>query len=385
VVKYGDTTLAIQEEAYAAMTGKKPADQALKDLQSKLESITGMLWWGRAGVSSPGPAPARQGGPPMTTTSVATPTRTKRKPAGRAPGRRAGVGRLAAYLVSPSLLVLGLVIGYPIVSALRLSFIKSVEGIDPNTGLITRKSALSLENYTNIFKGETGHVFWNAFWNTTTFTVVTVVIETVIGICMALIMNKAFRGRGLVRASILVPWAIPTAISALLWRWIFAADGVANDILHANVLWTTEGFQAWLAVVIADTWKTAPFIGLLVLAGMQMIPADVYEAAKVDGASAWRTFWRITLPLVKPALVVAVLFRMLDVLRMFDLPFVLIGPHKASVETLSILSWYEMNNLRFGPAAAYSTVLFVYVAIVAYVFVRVLGADIVGRGIERSR
>ncbi|MGN9779421.1 carbohydrate ABC transporter permease [Micromonospora sp. H33] len=318
-----------------------------------------------------------------TTTSVDDLTTAQRRL--RGPGRGEGVGRLAAYLVSPSLLVLGLVIGYPILSALRLSFVKSIEGIDPNTGLITRTTAFSLENYTNIFKGDTGTVFWNAFWNTTTFTVVTVVIETTIGICMALIMNKAFRGRGLVRASILVPWAIPTAISALLWRWIFAADGVANDVLNAKVLWTTEGFHAWLAVVIADTWKTAPFIGLLVLAGMQIIPAEVYEAAKVDGASAWRTFWRITLPLVKPALVVAVLFRMLDVLRMFDLPFVLIGPHKASVETLSILSWYEMNNLRFGPAAAYSTVLFIYVAVVAYVFVRVLGADIVGRGIERSR
>jgi multiple sugar transport system permease protein len=295
------------------------------------------------------------------------------------------VGRLALYLISPSLLVLGLVIGYPIVSALRLSFLKSTEGIDPNTGLISRTTSVSLENYTNIFKGETGDVFWNAFWNTTTFTIVGVLIETIIGVCMALIMNKAFRGRGLVRASILVPWAIPTAISALLWRWIFQADGVANDILNAKVLWTTEGLQAWLAVLIADTWKTAPFIGLLVLAGMQMIPADVYEAAKVDGASPWRTFWRITLPLVRPALVVAVLFRMLDVLRMFDLPFVLIGPHKASVETLSILSWYEMSNLRFGPAAAYATVLFVYVAVAAYIFVRVLGADIVGRGIERSR
>ncbi|WP_198940648.1 carbohydrate ABC transporter permease [Micromonospora sp. CB01531] len=319
------------------------------------------------------------------TTLVDDPTTAKRRLRGRGPGRREGVGGLAAYLVSPSLLVLGLVIGYPILSALRLSFVRSIEGIDPNTGLITRTTAFSLENYTNIFKGDTGKVFWNAFWNTTTFTVVTVVIETTIGICMALIMNKAFRGRGLVRASILVPWAIPTAISALLWRWIFAADGIANDVLNANVLWTTEGLQAWLAVVIADTWKTAPFIGLLVLAGMQIIPAEVYEAAKVDGASAWHTFWRITLPLVKPALVVAVLFRMLDVLRMFDLPFVLIGPHKASVETLSILSWYEMNNLRFGPAAAYSTVLFIYVAVVAYVFVRVLGADIVGRGIERSR
>jgi multiple sugar transport system permease protein len=309
----------------------------------------------------------------------------KGKPPGRAPGRRAGVGRLAALLLSPSLLVLGLVIGYPIVSALRLSFVKTIDGIDPDTGLIVHKTSYSLQNYTDIFKGDTGSAFLNAFWNTTTFTIVTVIIETTIGVCMALVMNKAFRGRGLVRASILVPWAIPTAISALLWRWIFSADGIANDILGSKVLWTTEGFQSWLAVVIADAWKTAPFIGLLVLAGLQVIPAEVYEAAKIDGAGAWRTFWRITVPLVKPALVVAVLFRMLDVLRMFDLPFVLIGPQKKSTQTLSLLAYNDMTNLHFGPAAAYATVLFIYVAVVAYVFVRVLGADIVGRGVGRTR
>jgi multiple sugar transport system permease protein len=319
------------------------------------------------------------------TTSVAARSAGTPRPRGRATGRRTGVGRLAFLLLSPSILVLGLVIGYPIVSALRISFVKTTEGIDPSTGLITRTSGLSFDNYSGILRGETGRVFWNAFWNTTTFTVSTVVIETVVGVCTALIMNKAFRGRGLVRASILVPWAIPTAISGLLWRWIFTSQGIANDVLHTHVLWTTEGIQSWLAVVIADTWKTAPFIGLLVLAGLQIIPAEVYEAAKMDGASAWRTFWRITLPLVQPALVVAVLFRMLDVLRMFDLPFVLIGKGKASTDTLSILAYNEMNNLRFGPAAAYATVLFVYVAVVAYVFVRILGADIVGRGVGRSK
>jgi len=122
-----------------------------------------------------------------------------------------------------------------------------------------------------------------------------------------------------------------------------------------------------------------------VLAGLQVIPAEVYEAARMDGSGAWRTFWKITIPLVKPALVVAVLFRMLDVLRMFDLPFVLVGPQKKSVQTLSILAYNELGNLNFGPAAAYATVLFIYVAVVAYVFVRVLGADIVGRGVGRSR
>jgi multiple sugar transport system permease protein len=322
----------------------------------------------------------------VTTTTSAEASATGQRPKpGRPPGRSQGVGRLATLMLSPALIVLLLVIGYPIVSALRLSFIKTTDGVDPETGLVSHTSAFSVDNYTNIFRGESGAAFRNAFWNTTTFTVVTVILETTIGILMALVMNKAFRGRSLVRASILVPWAIPTAISALLWRWIFSAQGIANDILGAHILWSAEGFQSWLSVVISDTWKTAPFIGLLVLAGLQVIPAEVYEAAKMDGSGPFRTFFRITVPLVKPALVVAVLFRMLDVLRMFDLPFVLVGPQKKSVQTLSILAYNDMSNLHFGPAAAYATVLFIYVAVVAYVFVRLLGADIVGRGVGRSR
>lgn len=321
----------------------------------------------------------------MTTTTAVPPAQQTGSGAAPQRGRRAGVGRLAVLLLSPTLLALALVVGYPVLAALRLSFQVSTDTIDPETGFRVTETAFGLDNYARIFSGDTADRFVNAFWNTTTFTVAGVVIETILGVAMALVMNKAFRGRSLVRASILVPWAIPTAISALLWQWIFNVDGVANDILGTKVLWTTEGFHAWLAVLIADTWKTAPFIGLLVLAGLQIIPGDVYEAARVDGASAWRTFWRITLPLVKPALVVAVLFRVLDVLRMFDLPFVLIGVRKESVETLSMLAWDEMNNLRFGPAAAYAVVLFGYIAVVAFVFVRVLGADVVGRGTGRQR
>jgi multiple sugar transport system permease protein len=198
-------------------------------------------------------------------------------------------------------------------------------------------------------------------------------------------MHHTLRWRGIVRASILVPWAVPTAVSALLWRWVFQADGVANAMIGQQILWTTEGWQAKLAIIIADTWKTAPFVGLLVLAGLQIIPTEIYEAARVDGASPWRQFWRITLPLVKPALLVAVLFRILDVLRMFDLPFVLIGNQKRSVETLSMLAWDEASNLRFGPAAAYATVLFVYVAVTALVFVKLLGADVLGEARDRTR
>jgi len=175
-----------------------------------------------------------------------------------------------------------------------------------------------------------------------------------------------------------VPWAIPTAVSALLWRWIFQPDGAANALLRQEILWTTEGWQAKLAIILADTWKTAPFIGLLVLAGLQTIPNEVYEAAKVDGASGWTQLFRITLPLAKPALLVAVLFRMLDALRMFDLPYVLIGPRKDSVEVLSMLAFDEANQTRYGPAAAYATMLFIYVVIVAFLFVKLLGADVIG-------
>jgi multiple sugar transport system permease protein len=312
------------------------------------------------------------------TTEVAPPP-----PALTPGGRRRGVGSLAALLVSPTFLVIALVVGYPLLDALRLSFFQKNEGIDPTTGLVqSGENFVGLKNYTDLLSSEQ---FRSALLNTTTLTVSTVLIETVIGIAMALIMNKAFAGRGLIRASILVPWAIPTAISALLWRWIFATDGAANALLHTDVLWTTEGIQAWVAVVLADTWKTAPFIGLLVLAGLQIIPAEVYEAAKVDGASAWSTFWRITLPLVKPALIVAVLFRLLDVLRMFDLPYVMIGPGKQPVETVSILAFQEaIQFTRFGPAAAMSTILFAYIAIVAFVFVKVLGADVIGARVGRK-
>jgi multiple sugar transport system permease protein len=286
---------------------------------------------------------------------------------------------MAAVLLSPTFLVLALVVGYPIIAALRESLYRRSQGLDEQGFVVQADKFVGLSTYADIFFGDKATAFWRAFGNTTFFTVTSVAIETVLGVAMALVMQQAFRGRGLVRASILVPWAIPTAVSALLWRWIFQADGVANVMIGRQVLWTTEGFHAKVAVIIADTWKTAPFIGLLVLAGLQTIPREIYEAARVDGAGARQQFWRITLPLIKPVLLVAVLFRLLDVLRMFDLPFVLIGERKQSVETLSMLAYDEASNLRYGVAAAYATILFVYVAVVAYAFVKLLGADILGQ------
>ncbi|MGW7381785.1 carbohydrate ABC transporter permease [Streptomyces sp. NPDC054794] len=313
---------------------------------------------------------------------VGSPSRQSSRPTKRRRTRtRAteGSGRMAALLVSPTLLVLSIVVLYPTVMALKES-LYGTKGLDPKTGFIrTSEPFVGLKNYTEVF-GAAGDRFWNAFWNTTFFSVVTVGLETVIGVAMALIMHKAFRGRALVRAGILVPWAVPTAISALLWRWIFNSNGIANAVIGHQILWTTEGFHAKVAVIIAEVWKTAPFIGLLVLAGLQVIPKEVYEAARIDGASALRQFWHITLPLVKPALLVAVLFRCLDALRMFDLPYILIGAQKNSVETLSMLAQNEASNVRFGPASAYAVLLFLYVFLIALAFVRLLGADLVGGG-----
>jgi multiple sugar transport system permease protein len=297
-----------------------------------------------------------------------------------------GTGKLAALLLSPTLIVLALVVVYPVISAFRESLFRAKEGINPQTGIKEEGDEfVGLDNYTAIFSGDTGEMFWNAFYNTTFFTVTCVLIETVLGVAMALVMHKAFRGRAIVRASILVPWAIPTVVSALVWRWIFDADrGAANAVLGTDIVWASEGWQAVLSVIIADTWKTAPFIGLLVLAGLQTIPAEVYEAAKVDGASPVQQFWRLTLPLVKPTLLVAVLFRLLDTLRMFDLPAVLLGLQYESVQTLSILAFNESKQTRFGPAAAYAVVLFIYVAVVAYMFVKLLGADVIGEAKQKK-
>ncbi len=298
-----------------------------------------------------------------------------------------GQGSLAALLISPTMIVILFVVGIPILMSLRESVFRKNEGVDPNTGMVSSgENFVGLQNFTDIFNnpqlvpGNWGVIdrLLNAFINTTWFTIACVLVETVLGVAMALIMAKAFKGQGLVRAAILVPWAIPTIVSAKMWGLIFDADGVANRLIGQQVLWLADGPQSQWAIIIADVWKTAPFIGLLTLAGLQTIPAEVYEAAKVDGASAWQQFTRITLPMVKPALVVAVLFRTLDTMRMFDLPAGMIGFGKYYVETVSTLAYVENNNLRYGSAAAYSIILFLYIVFVAFLFVRLLGADVVG-------
>lgn len=297
-------------------------------------------------------------------------------------------GRWASILIAPSIVVLGIVILYPVVNAIAMSFQKDA-GLDPATGLFSQGGLAGLGNFTHWLlqqcaaggaetecpPGTLGAQFWNATFTTFFFAAVTVVLETVLGYWMAVIMARTFRGRGLLRAAVLVPWAVPTAVTAKLWFFIFAFQGIVNSLFNTTILWTGSEWPARWAIIIADVWKTTPFMALLILAGLQIIPAEVYEAAKVDGASTWQRFTQITLPLVKPALMVAILFRTLDALRMYDLPAIMTGGSN-NTTTLSIL---VVNQIRqgFNSAAALSTITFIIIFLVAFIFVRFLGANAV--------
>ncbi|SMG25241.1 carbohydrate ABC transporter membrane protein 1, CUT1 family [Corynebacterium pollutisoli] len=311
---------------------------------------------------------------------------------------RAGQARSAAWLIAPALIVLAIVIGYPILRAVFLSF-QADRSLDPTTGLFVEGGFAGFDHYlywlSNRCMSPSGNVstcppgvlatdFWPAVRITLFFTVVTVTLETILGMFMALVMNREFRGRGLVRAAVLIPWAIPTAVTAKLWQFIFADRGIVNSLFDTSISWTTDPWAARSAVIIADVWKTAPFMALLILAGLQMIPKDVYEAARVDGASRWQQFWQITMPLVKPALMVAVLFRTLDALRMYDLPVIMISASSNSpTATISQLVVEDMRQNNFNSASALSTLIFLLIFAVAFIMIRFLGADVSGqRGVK---
>ncbi|WP_405178807.1 carbohydrate ABC transporter permease [Nocardia sp. NBC_01377] len=294
----------------------------------------------------------------------------------------------AWLLVTPVLIALVVVIGYPVARALWMSFQKD-QGLDPSTGMFVEGGNAGFSNYTHWLlqqcqaggetvscpTGNLGSQFWTAIGVTLFFTVVTVALEAGIGLSMAMVMGKTFRGRALLRAAVLIPWAIPTAVTARLWEFMFQYDGVVNRVFGTHILWTSDEWPSRFAVIAADVWKTTPFMALLLLAGLQVIPADVYEAAKVDGATAWQRFTQITLPLLKPALLVAVLFRTMDALRMYDLPAIMtLG--NPSTRTVSIL---VVDQVRQGPnsAAALSTLTFLLIFAIAFVLVKVLGANAV--------
>ena len=281
--------------------------------------------------------------------------------------------RLAAWMLSPSLVVMALVAAYPIGYAIWLSLNEySIRVPDLSRWAGTR-------NYETAFEDSE---FWSAFWTTLGFTGISVFLELIIGLGMALAMHSAFRGRGVLRAVVLIPWATITAVTAITWRSIFEPDlGFVPQILEKvgigeNVVWLGENGYALAVMIIADVWKTAPFMALLLLAGLQVIPNDLYEAARVDGATAWQRFWRITLPLLRPAILVALLFRTLDALRIFDLPAVLTQGANGT-NTLSLHAYEELTQNRLvGLGSALSVITFVVVMTVSFLYIRFLGGNI---------
>jgi trehalose/maltose transport system permease protein len=229
--------------------------------------------------------------------------------------------------------------------------------------------------------------WWNAVWNTVRFSFVSVTCETILGLVVALVLNAEFKGRGFVRAAILIPWAIPTIVSAKMWSWMLNDQyGIINDMLLSigliseKVAWTANTDTAMYAVLIVDIWKTTPFMALLCLAGLQMVPRDIYEAAKIDGVHPVKVFFKITLPLIRPALMVAVIFRMLDALRIFDLIYVL-TPNSAATKTMSVISRENLFDFdKFAYGSAQSTLLFAILAVFVSLYIWLGKVDLSGEG-----
>jgi len=303
---------------------------------------------------------------------MATVDATVSQPRRRRPGLTER--RLAALMVAPSLVVICLVAAYPIGYAIWLSL---------NEYSVRVPGLSRFAGFKNYHEALTSSEFWNSVKNTFVFTGISVSLELLIGLAMALAMHEAFRGRGLLRTVVLVPWAILTVVTAMTWRTIFEPDlGFANTVLRTlhlpggHVVWLGQSPYAMAAMIFADVWKTAPFIALLLLAGLQVIPEEVYDAAKVDGANAWQRFLRITLPLLRPAILVALLFRTLDALRVFDLPFVLTQGANGT-ETISLQAQQVLTNDRIiGLGSALSVLTFVIVMLVSFAYIYFVGGNI---------
>ncbi|MBB3657624.1 trehalose/maltose transport system permease protein [Rhizobium sp. BK650] len=240
-------------------------------------------------------------------------------------------------------------------------------------------SMTGLDNFLEVINDRS---WWIAVKNTLIFTAISVAIETVLGLAIALLVNEAIPGRGLARAAILVPWAIPVVVSTKIWEWMLNDQfGVINKLLIGlglidhGVPWTASGSLLLGAVIFVDVWMTTPFMVLLILAGLQLISSEIFEAAEVDGIPAWKRFWSITLPMLRPAIGVAVLFRVLDALRMFDLAYVM----AASNENVMTVSIYARDRLisfqELGIGSAASTWVFLLVALVAIIIIGVLRLD----------
>ncbi|AFZ36243.1 carbohydrate ABC transporter membrane protein 1, CUT1 family [Stanieria cyanosphaera PCC 7437] len=268
------------------------------------------------------------------------------------------------FLLIPALLVLLLVFIYPIGRAFWLSFFTE------NLGTQLNPVFSGIGNYQRMLGDGR---FWQTMGNTTLFTVVSVILELLLGLAIALVLNQSFRGRGIVRTIAIIPWALPTAVMGLAWAWIFNDQfGVVNDILQrlglidTGINWLGEPSLAMVALIIADVWKTTPFISIILLAGLQSISQDLYEAHAIDGANYWQSFYQITLPLLMPQILIALLFRFAQAFGIFDLVQVMTGGGPAgATETVSIYIYsMVMRYLDFGYGAALVVVTFLLLVLV---------------------
>lgn len=301
--------------------------------------------------------------------------------------------RAAFWFLAPMLVMLVCVAAWPLFRSIYFSL------TDTSLDDLYGGEFVGFENYLEWRVLDSGRIrwggtladpdWWNAVWNTVRFAFVSVTLETILGLMVALVLNAEFKGRGLVRAAILIPWAIPTIVSAKMWAWMLNDQfGIINDMMQrvglidGPVAFTARAETAMWAVLAVDIWKTTPFMALLCLAGLQMVPRDMYEAAKIDGVHPVKVFFRVTLPLVRPALMVAVIFRLLDALRIFDLIYVL-TPNSSTTKTMSIISRENMidfNNFAYG--SAQSTLLFAIIALFVALYLWLGKVDLSG---ERSK
>ncbi len=279
--------------------------------------------------------------------------------------------RLAYMLCAPAVVAMLIVTGYPIGYAFYLSLQKF------DLRFPDDKEFVGLSNYGDVLTSST---WWGDVGTTLIITVCSVALELVLGMAIALVMHRAIFGRGAVRASVLIPYGIVTVVAAFAWRYAFdPTSGFVQSLPLISDTWApfNQRDSSLLVIILTEVWKTTPFMALLLLAGLALVPDELHEAARVDGASAWQRFWRITVPLMKPAILVALLFRTLDAFRIFDSAYI-IGQNGTNpkIETVSILGYNQLlTRLNLGLGSAVSVLIFICVILIALVFIKGLGTN----------
>jgi trehalose/maltose transport system permease protein len=305
----------------------------------------------------------------MTVNAPANPNPPATAP-GHASSRTRSERKLGWMLCAPAVIVMLLVTAYPIVYSVGLSFQK-IDLRFPGQNEFT-----GLSNYGTVLSSE---LWWTDVFNTVFIVIVSVVIELVLGMAIAMVMNRAIFGRGVVRTSVLIPYGIITVVAAFAWQFAFASESGFVDHLpfvSEEFNWFGGRFSSFAVIIAAEIWKTTPFMALLLLAGLVTIDGQLYEAARVDGASAWQRFTQITLPLMKPAILVALLFRTLEGFRVFDSIFIMTRGAQ-NTESVSILGFNQLiNRLNLGLGSAVSVLIFLFVVVIAFIFVKGFGVKV---------